>query len=56
MQKVISSKQSPEIMLKYFKDNWKAGIDIDHAKDVLKTTHQIFDKFDEEVKLIRHNT
>ena len=44
------TKQCPEFMLKYYKVNWVAGLDIDHARDILKTTWQFFAKSgDEEV-------
>ena len=51
MQRMISTKQSPSPLMDYYKHNWTADIDTEHAKDVLKISYHFFD---EDVSLSIH--
>ena len=53
-QRVIPTKQSPSPLMDYYKHIWTADIDIEHAKDVLKTSYHFFTRIDEDVSLSIH--
>ena len=48
-KKIRSRQEPPAVMIKYYKSNWVASADVNHAQDILKQTYYIFTKWDEEV-------